>query len=156
MNQLYIYIYPLFLDSFPITEYWVEFPVLYRRSLLVIYFIYSSVLMSIPIFQFIPPPRPPANHNKNHFLIALHYLNYLFIHYMLCARHSGEYIWRYPLLHFPTHVAHIQVTFLGVNSCIVYSRKKFHLWRYFFNILLSENGKYATVCFLFCCNCQKT
>ena len=53
-----------FLDSFPIyviAEYWVEFPVLYSRSLLVIYFIYSSVYMSIPISQFIPPPLPPSN-----------------------------------------------------------------------------------------------
>ena len=29
----------------PITEYWVEIPVLYSRSLLIIYFIYSSVYM---------------------------------------------------------------------------------------------------------------
>ena len=62
VNQLYIYIYPLFLDSFPIqfiTEYWVEFPVLYSRSLLVIYVIYSSKYMSIPISQFIPHPLTP-------------------------------------------------------------------------------------------------
>ena len=33
---------------------------LYSRSLLVIYFIYSSVYMSVPISQFIPPlPFPP-------------------------------------------------------------------------------------------------
>ena len=55
----------LFLDYFPIlviTEYWIEFPVLYSKSLLVIYFIYSSVYMSIPISQFIPsPPSPLAN-----------------------------------------------------------------------------------------------
>jgi len=40
-------IYPLFLlDYFPIwaiTEYWVELPELYSRSLLVTYFIYGSV-----------------------------------------------------------------------------------------------------------------
>ena len=44
-----------FLDSFPmwvITEYWEEFPVLYSRSLLVVYFIYSSVscLLILSIF----------------------------------------------------------------------------------------------------------
>ena len=47
------------LDSVPIyaiTEYWVEFPVLYGRFLLVIYFIYSGVSMSVPISQFIPHP----------------------------------------------------------------------------------------------------
>ena len=33
----------------------VEFPLLYSRSLLVIYFIYSNVYMSIPVSQFIPP-----------------------------------------------------------------------------------------------------
>ena len=40
-----------FSDSFPIwfiTECWVEFPVLYSRSLLVICFIYCSVCMLIP------------------------------------------------------------------------------------------------------------
>ena len=35
------------------TEYWVEFISLYSRSLLVIYFIYSSECMSIPISLFI-------------------------------------------------------------------------------------------------------
>ena len=53
----YTYIHS-FLDSFhmlAITQYWVEFPVLYSRSLLVIYFIYSSVYMSVPVSQFIPP-----------------------------------------------------------------------------------------------------
>ena len=41
----YTYIYS-FLDSFliqVITEYWVEFPVLYSKSLLVIHLVYSSV-----------------------------------------------------------------------------------------------------------------
>ena len=54
-NQLYTYIYPLFfLDSFPIyviTEYWIEFPVLYSKCLLVVYFIYTTVYMSISISQ---------------------------------------------------------------------------------------------------------
>ena len=53
--------------SFPIkliTEYWVEFPVLCSRSLLVIYCIYNSVCMSVPNSQFIPPPPhfPFGNH----------------------------------------------------------------------------------------------
>ena len=47
-SVIYIYIYPLF-PIWVITEYWVEFHVLHSRSLLVIYFIYSSVYMSIPI-----------------------------------------------------------------------------------------------------------
>ena len=34
-----------------------EFPVLYSRFLLVIYFIHISVYMSIPVSQFIPPPH---------------------------------------------------------------------------------------------------
>ena len=37
----------------------VEFPVLYSRLSLVIYFIYSGVYMSIPVSQFIPPPPSP-------------------------------------------------------------------------------------------------
>ena len=65
--------------------------------------------------------------------IAILYINYLFIYYMLCAGYSGEYIWRLPLslkailLHFATHVGLIQVMFHGVNSYVVYSREKFHL-----------------------------
>ena len=43
-------------------KYCVEFPVLYSRSVLVICFMYSSVYMSIPIFQFIPLPFPHGNH----------------------------------------------------------------------------------------------
>ena len=41
-----------------------QFPVLYDRSLLVIYFKYSSVYMSISNSQFIPPPAtlPPGNY----------------------------------------------------------------------------------------------
>ena len=35
----------------------IEFPVLYSRSLLVIYFKYGSVCMSIPNSQGIPPPH---------------------------------------------------------------------------------------------------
>ena len=44
-------------------ENWVESPVLYSMSLLVMYFIYSSVYLSIPVSQFIPPPLPSGNHN---------------------------------------------------------------------------------------------
>ena len=41
-----------------ITEYWIEFPVLYSKFLLIIYFIYSSMYIS----QFIPPyPLSPGN-----------------------------------------------------------------------------------------------
>ena len=49
-SVIYTFVY-CFSDSSPIyviTEYWVEFPVLYSSSLLVIYFIYSSVYMLIP------------------------------------------------------------------------------------------------------------
>ena len=42
-------------------QYWAEFPVLCGRPLLVIYFIYGSMYMSIPIFQFISHnPLPPV------------------------------------------------------------------------------------------------
>ena len=47
MNQLYIY--PLFFRFFSHIghlEYWIEFPVLYSRSLLVIYFIYGTMYMA--------------------------------------------------------------------------------------------------------------
>ena len=49
-----VIVYPPFLDSFPlyvVTVYWVEFPVPYSRSVLVICFTYSSVYMSISVSQ---------------------------------------------------------------------------------------------------------
>ena len=50
INYIYTYIHSFrFYSHIVITEYWVEFPVLYSRSLLVIYFIYNSVYMSIPM-----------------------------------------------------------------------------------------------------------
>ena len=61
ISHSYTYIH-FFLDSFStpvIAEYWEDFPVLYSRSLLVIYFIYSSVYVTIPVSQFIPPFFPP-------------------------------------------------------------------------------------------------
>ena len=55
ISYIYIYIYiNSFLYSFSIwafTEYWVEFLVLYSRSLLFIYFTHSSVYVSIPISE---------------------------------------------------------------------------------------------------------
>ena len=51
MNQLYVYLYPLFfLDSFPIsiiTDHFVELPVLQSRFLPAIY-LYIVVYMSVP------------------------------------------------------------------------------------------------------------
>ena len=62
----YMYTYtPSFLDFLPIEvtkEHWVEFPVLYSQFSLVIYFIHSSVYMSIPISQFIPLPHSLVIH----------------------------------------------------------------------------------------------
>ena len=63
MNQLYVYIYPLFFwISFPFrSPQSTEFPKLYSRFSLVIYVIHSinSAYMSIPISQFIPHSLPP-------------------------------------------------------------------------------------------------
>ena len=49
-----LHMYLIFFKFFPhvvIAEYWAEFPVLYSRSLLVIYSIYSNVYMSTPESQ---------------------------------------------------------------------------------------------------------
>ena len=61
LHLLYhIYISPLFCISFPFrSSKSTEFPVLHSRFSPVIYFIHSSVYMSIPISQFIPPPAIP-------------------------------------------------------------------------------------------------
>ena len=62
MILTYIYMYSL-LDSFliwVIIEYWLEFLVLYSRSLLVIYLIYGNVCMFIPSFWLIPHPFFPS------------------------------------------------------------------------------------------------
>ena len=54
-SYTYIHSFLDFVTIKAITEYWIEFPVLYSRFLLVIYFIYNSLYMSIPISRFIPP-----------------------------------------------------------------------------------------------------
>ena len=62
VNQLYIYIHPLFFRFFPHIGHYrvlIESPVLHSRFLVVICFTYSSVYMSIPVSQFIPPPLTP-------------------------------------------------------------------------------------------------
>jgi len=60
INCIYTYIPSFF--GFPshsgTTEHWIEFPLLYSRFSLVIYFIHSRVYMPIPTSQFIPPPFP--------------------------------------------------------------------------------------------------
>ena len=60
-NHLYMYIYPLFffLSLSHVGHYRVEFPI--SRSLLVIYFIYSRVYMSIPLSQLIPLLTTPIS-----------------------------------------------------------------------------------------------
>ena len=48
---IHIHVFSLFSSSFPIkviTKYWAEFPILYNRSLLVIYFKYKSVCIWQP------------------------------------------------------------------------------------------------------------
>ena len=59
VNQLYIHINSLFFRFFSYIDHYRVLIrvscVLYSRSFLVIYFIYSSMYLSIPISQFIPP-----------------------------------------------------------------------------------------------------
>ena len=79
VSQLYIYIDLLFF-GFPshlvTTEHWVEFPVLFSRFSLVIYFIHSinSVYTSIPVSQFIPPTTFPLDQ----------YVCFLHLHLYFC------------------------------------------------------------------------
>ena len=75
---MYTYVFS-FLD-FPliqvVTEHLLEFPVLYRRFSLVIYFIHVSVYMSVS--QFIPPPFPPwclyVHSHKDKHIIDINYM----------------------------------------------------------------------------------
>ena len=62
----YTYIHS-FLDSFPIqaiTEHWVEYPMLYSRSLLVTYFIYSSVHVQRRRWHPTPVLLPGKSHGR--------------------------------------------------------------------------------------------
>ena len=51
----HIFSFSDFFSRLVITEYWVEFPVICHRSLLINQFIYDSVCMLIPTSYFIPP-----------------------------------------------------------------------------------------------------
>ena len=98
----YAYIHS-FLDSFPIeaiTEYWVEFPVLYSRYLLVIYFIYSSVYMPIPIFQFIL---------QTHKLKLFFFFKLKLLIDHLCSANLFEKQWNYKLLEQNVHKSKFEV-----------------------------------------------
>ena len=46
--------FPSHVGGIPCGEYWVEFPMVYSRFSLVIYFIHSSFYVSVPISKFIP------------------------------------------------------------------------------------------------------
>ena len=54
VDQLHIYVCPLSIPQKVTTEHWVNFLAVYRKSLLVICFIYGSVFMLTPSSQFIP------------------------------------------------------------------------------------------------------
>ena len=64
VNQLYMYLYPHFLRFFSHIDHyrvWSGVPCAVQQ----IYFIYSSVYVSVLTSQFIPPPRPPGNYKLN-------------------------------------------------------------------------------------------
>ena len=56
MIQLYIDIYLFFSHRLFITEYWVQFPGLYCRSMLINYFLHSSVYFVDPKLLIYPSP----------------------------------------------------------------------------------------------------
>ena len=68
-SAIHIHMSTLFWISFPPRSLQnFEFPVLYNRFSLLTYFIHSSVYMSTPISQFIPPPRDsifPSTHLRS-------------------------------------------------------------------------------------------
>ena len=54
---------------------------LYSRLLLVIYFIHISVYMSIPTYQFIPPPHPPRHFPS---LVSIHFFSTSLLLFLPC------------------------------------------------------------------------
>jgi len=63
INQLYIFIYPLFFTFYSHIGHWVKFPVLFSRSLLVICFIYSNSVQFGSVAQSCPTVYYPMNHS---------------------------------------------------------------------------------------------
>jgi len=62
-----IHIYNFFysFSLWSLTEYWIQFPVLYSRTLLFIQSRYNSLHLLTPNFQSIPPPAPlPSGNHK--------------------------------------------------------------------------------------------
>ena len=82
IKPIYIYMYIYIYIHTYITEYWVELPVLYSRSLLVINFVYHNVYMSIPVSQFIPPPLTP---DKNNFVSYICDSFFCFVDKFICT-----------------------------------------------------------------------
>ena len=90
-KPIYIYICLLFFGFFPIeviTEYWVEFPELSCRSLLVTSSVYSSGHVSIPVSIY--APLSPRNH-KFSTSVTL-YLLCRWLHLSLIP-HKNDVIW---------------------------------------------------------------
>ena len=77
-----------FSDSFPIIEYWVEFPVLYSRSLWTIHSLYTSEYLSVPNSQS-NPPLYLGNHKSCFWSLWVCYVHlYHFLIQKKCIKHT--------------------------------------------------------------------
>ena len=103
VNQLYIGIYTLFFKIiFPYRPLQsIAFPVLNSSFLLVIYFIYSSVYMSVPISQFIPSHLPLNFAVNLKLLPKWSLLKYNNIQYLICESHHPSSV------HLSTKFSHV-------------------------------------------------
>ena len=89
----------------------VEFPVLYSRFLLVIYFIHISVCMSIPVSQFITPPPPTL------IVFFVFFFAYSFLIYILYSLLLQLVVFSETSKH---HSFHIRLIFFYSISCFLY------------------------------------
>ena len=84
MRQLYIHLFVFRFHSYMvITENLVEFPVVYCGFVLAVYFICSSVYMSIPVSQLISP-LPHFHFSNNNFFLHL-WLHFCFENKFICT-----------------------------------------------------------------------
>ena len=98
---------------------------LYSRSLLVIYFIHSNVHISVPIFQFIPPPSLPSGNHMFLFYIC----NFIcvlqissFLSYFIKTPHNSNIIWCLSSLSMTTSSS-IHVAVNGIISLFFMTEK---------------------------------
>lgn len=120
-------------------------PMFFGTNFQTSFFSFFSLHIEMSLLKYIKViPRLCGKWTQESFpVMVLCYLNCLFIHFRLCARYSGKYIWRFPALTPPP-------------LCYPYGPYRDHiLWGKFLCTLFKEKVLSLKIFFFFTFFCQK-